>query len=273
LQFLERNPNKEDVNNVFLELGRIIILRNQKNQWVQSLESKIDENNILLNNTEIHIRYLNNSNTYGALNQSHSGFFGKKIQEMEFKSVYNVFEEGVAEEIVLNNIDVFVEKRKIKRQTWLFNGKGEKRLLMIPYVPKVDSKKNVEYVICSAEDITEIHRVQQELIKAKETAEMASLLKSRFLANMSHEIRTPLNGIVGFLNILEQTRLNEEQMDYIKSANFDCEGRLNVINDILDLSKIEAGMIALEKKPFHIKTLVEDLGAFGRLKQKKKKFY
>jgi two-component system, sensor histidine kinase and response regulator len=270
LQFLKGNPNEEEVSNVFLELGRIIILRNQKNQWVQSLESKIDENNILLNNTDIHIWYLINSNTYGAVNQAHAGFFGKKIKEMEFKSVYSVFEEGVAEEIVFNNIDVFVGKIKIKRQTWLLNGEGEKRLLMITYVPKVDSQKNVEYVICSAEDITEIHRVQQELIKAKETAEMASLLKSRFLANMSHEIRTPLNGIVGFLNILEQTRLNEEQMDYIKSANFACEGLLNVINDILDISKIEAGMIDLEKKPFNIKTLVEDLGAFWTIKAKEK---
>jgi signal transduction histidine kinase/ActR/RegA family two-component response regulator len=270
LEFLNGNPKEEEVNRIFLELGRIIILRNQKNQWVQSLKSKIEENNILLNNTEVHIWYLINANTFGAVNKAHASFFRKNMKDMEYNSIYNVFEEEVAEAIVLNNVDVFMKKMKIKKESWISNGQGEKRLLMITYVPKMDVKQNVEYVICSAEDITEIHRVQQELIKAKETAEMESLLKSRFLANMSHEIRTPLNGIVGFLNILEQTTLSEEQLDYIKSANFACEGLLNVINDILDISKIEAGMLALEQKPFNIKTLLEDLVYFWKMKATEK---
>ncbi|MDQ2084908.1 response regulator [Herbivorax sp. ANBcel31] len=98
---------------------------------------------------------------------------------------------------------------------------------------------------------------EEKLVLEKEKAEKASKVKSQFLANMSHEIRTPMNGIVGFINLLENSDLNDEQIEYLKCAKASTDTLLQVINDILDISKIEAGKIALESISFNLVNTLE----------------
>ncbi|NTW24892.1 MAG: PAS domain S-box protein, partial [Lentimicrobium sp.] len=93
-------------------------------------------------------------------------------------------------------------------------------------------------------NITELKQIEQELTKAKEHAEESDRLKSAFLANMSHEIRTPMNGILGFAELLKNQELTgDEQLKYIKIIEKSGDRMLNIINDIVDISKIEAGLM------------------------------
>lgn len=98
-----------------------------------------------------------------------------------------------------------------------------------------------------ARDITELKRTTEELLKQKEIAEKSLRVKERFLANMSHEIRTPMNGIIGMLDLLETTDPNEEQRQYLKSIKKSSGTLMEILNDILDISKIEAGKMRLKK--------------------------
>jgi signal transduction histidine kinase/ActR/RegA family two-component response regulator len=107
-------------------------------------------------------------------------------------------------------------------------------------------------------EIAQRERAQAELLEARDIAIEASRAKSGFLANMSHEIRTPLNAIIGMAELLSETPLNSEQLGYLRVFQHAGDTLLNTINDILDLSKLEAGQVTLELAEFDIRELVEN---------------
>ena len=119
-------------------------------------------------------------------------------------------------------------------------------------------------------DISERLRYQTVLEQAKDAAEAASRAKGDFLANMSHEIRTPMNAIIGLNHLLEKTSLDSKQLDYVRKIRASAQNLLGIINDILDVSKIEAGKLELEKLDFDLEQVLGTLSTMLSLKAQQK---
>lgn len=143
----------------------------------------------------------------------------------------------------------------------IVRGDGQVRWMECHGEPVV-SKGSVILLRGTVQDITEQYEQEQELIRTREEALRASRVKSEFLANMSHEIRTPMNAILGFASLLEKVVSDPVQREYITAIQSGGRTLLQLINDILDLSKLEAGKMRLSPEPTDLRTFVEEVRMF-----------
>ena len=158
----------------------------------------------------------------------------------------------------------------VEKEETLINS-DEIRYFISIKIPMRGKNNEIKGVCGVSTEITDRKKVEKQLLEAKNKAEDASNAKSQFLANMSHEIRTPLNGITGMMQLLAMTQLTQDQKEYIRLSKVSSDLLLMVINDILDYSKIEAGMMELESTNLNIRKILEDaVGLFSLSAAKKR---
>ncbi len=402
----------------------------------KNLTRSIEEKEILLENIDSQVWYLKDAQTYGAVNSAHARFLGKDKKNLEQKNLFQILPEDEAKICVDGNEKVFKDKKPITTEEWLFDAENKKKLLQISKNPKLNANNEVEFVVCSANDITALKEtekslkykislekiiseissnfvkltseeldegidhmleatgnffnvdrsyifkfledsvyasntnewcahgiepqkqylqkldmntmpwwfskiknfqsfvfydiqemppeariekeilqsqdiksliifpmlykeraigffgfdmvrekrrwsnelsemlpilanilsyaitrseIETEMIQAKKQAENANNFKTQFLANISHEIRTPINGIFGYNQLLNETQLTKEQSEYVQNIHKSCEILTSLINDFLDISKIEAGKIKIEEEKFNLFSLIDNI--------------
>ncbi|MEK9765724.1 MAG: histidine kinase dimerization/phospho-acceptor domain-containing protein [Thalassolituus sp.] len=130
---------------------------------------------------------------------------------------------------------------------------------------------HLKSLLIVASDITDLHLIQSELTRQKEMAERQSEVKSRFLANMSHEIRTPLNGMLGVMALLEATPLTPRQRSHFDTLQQGADHLLAIVNDVLDLSRIESGNLVLTHESFDLSELLHRVAAIVHAKASEKR--
>lgn len=148
-----------------------------------------------------------------------------------------------------------------KGMHWIMEGKDKNGNLLILDKQKimVESEDFSPIIVSIEWDITQLELMRRELIESKEKAKTSDKLKSAFLANMSHEIRTPLNAIVGFSRIISESDNAEERREYYEIVDANNERLLQLINEILDLSKIESGIVEFTYGPVRLHTLCKEI--------------
>ncbi len=178
------------------------------------------------------------------------------------------------EEIIGRNINAFFWTKSQDEfekylQTIIHNGKatGLMRLLVQDGESSVWLYNNIllndpdgnPYVLSSNVEITSRIEMEKELRTAKKLAEEALELKGRFVTNISHELRTPMNAIIGFSDLLLKTKLDNEQIEYLQAIHIAGDNLTSMINDVLDLAKIESGKIEFEANPFAIRNVMSNV--------------
>ena len=199
------------------------------------------------------------NNTEDAIGKSDADFFSEEHAGKTFRDEQKIIITGKP------LIDV-EEKEVLKDGTvhWVSSTK----------IPLKDSSGSIIGIMGLSRNITNRKKLEEDLILARKKAEESDKLKSAFLANMSHEIRTPLNGVLGFTNLLinNDNLSQEEKRNYTSIINNCSEGLLQVINDILEISKIESGTLKIVSSPFQLDNTLNDLlsiyekkiGEFGK---------
>ncbi|WP_172449207.1 PAS domain-containing hybrid sensor histidine kinase/response regulator [Bowmanella denitrificans] len=156
-------------------------------------------------------------------------------------------------------MDVVLRDLEYNTKFRLISPQGEIKFIKAEARSVKDSDGRVIYVTGINIDVTDQVEVEQSLRRAKENADAASAAKSNFLANMSHEIRTPMNAVIGMLQLINQTSLTDKQQDYLSKAQSASKSLLQLLNDVLDYSKIEAGKIDIDLHPADLESLIREL--------------
>jgi PAS domain S-box-containing protein len=226
---------------------------------VEALKTRAEELSILLSTIPALVYFKDTKLDYILVNKAferfvnlpHYGIQGKKVEDLipqyETKDYAEMEMEVIQSGLPLYNIEEVIIKDG--KEVWLTSN-------LAPYR---DNEGEIIGLVGISWDITYRKNYENELQDAKEQAEEGTRAKSEFLANMSHEIRTPMNGIIGMAEILKEANLGKQENENLDILISSTRSLLSLVNDILDISKIEAGKVELEVEDFEIRQILKDV--------------
>ncbi|OJU08688.1 MAG: hypothetical protein BGN88_00420 [Clostridiales bacterium 43-6] len=216
------------------------------------------------------IYYKNPGGVYLGCNDAYAALLEREKDEIVGKTVYDLSDDTFAKKQTESDRRL-LEDKQIQSFELAFSAKsGRQYVFIVLKAPFENEAGQLSGIIGTYVDVTVRKGIEQELIGAKEEAERANTAKSEFLANMSHEIRTPLNAVIGFSELLVASSLDNKQRSYVESINVAGKSLLTLINDILDLSKIEAGMMEIQLAPVNPVNIFHELEQIFRQKIRSK---
>jgi len=196
-------------------------------------------------------------------------FHSKEEIDIKINELQNNF--GVQVRNAFEALTLKPQFGQIEDSEWTYIKKnGEEITVLLSVSSILTTEGDISGFLFVANDITFRKIYEVELIKAKTAAENANQAKSSFLANMSHEIRTPMNAILGFGELLQQNLINSQNLEYISAIIKSGKSLLTLINDILDLSKIEADKVVIKFAAMNIKMLIKDMQQIFKIKTESK---
>lgn len=253
----------KDVTEQTIAQKQVEKMEEEKKEYQYRIQAMLDNAPLIIYVKDLDGRYIlinrQFTQTFGLADEQ---VLGKKVVDMEGN-------RHATERYISADKQVIETGKPVELEDVLSTANGDRHLLTIKF-PLFDKNNKVFGISGFMKDITDMVKYRHELIAARQKAESAEVLQEQFLANMSHEIRTPMNGIVGMTGLLMQTPLQPQQQEYVQIVKQSSDNLLVLINDILDLSKIKAGKISIEKIPFSLDDVIKPLNAAFRLKAAEK---
>ncbi|AXY75713.1 response regulator [Paraflavitalea soli] len=236
------------------------LAHNNERQFRQNLEKVSAEIHDLYNNAPCGYHSLDKDGYFQAINQTELNWIGYKREEVIGKLRFIDVLDDASAATIKRRFPQFIKNGELREiRLSMMSKKG----FIIPVSLHAIAIYNEQDEFISSRstvfDVSEQEKIEEELKDAKRQADESAHVKEQFLANMSHEIRTPINAVIGFTNLLQKTSLTQEQEQFVHLVQSASESLLTIINDILDISKIEAGMLRIEKSPFSLRGLCSSL--------------
>jgi len=240
-------------------------------QRTEQLRNSEEKSRTILENIEDGYYEANLNGRLTFFNDSTCRISGYDREELIHMDARQLTSPESAQKLVKAYNRVFLTGQPAKRVEWVIRTKtGETRFLD----NSVSLIRDAEDKPCGfrgiIRDVTDQKELEKELIEKRRLAEAANRAKSEFLANLSHEIRTPLNGILGMTELVMETRLDEDQREFIQTIESETNALYDLINDILDFSKIEARKIEIEQVSFDLRIMIEDLSRVMHMRTNRK---